>query len=310
MSKHGWAYLGGKQVPLKEANVGIMTHALHYGTAVFEGIRGNWNNEKGQMFVFRLKEHYERLLRGCNIMRINLPFSVDEYCKITVDLLLKNNFKEDVYIRPLAFKGAEMVANLKLHELSDEFALIILPFGSYIDNDRPIKCQTSSWRRPEDTIMPTGVKITGLYTTSILAKTEAVSAGYDEAILLNNDGTVSEGSGENLFIVNGETISTPCETDNCLLGITRDSVIQLAETQLGLKVVQRRIHRSELYLADEIFLTGTAAHVTSVGELDNRKISTGKLGQITGKLQDLYFSTVVGENEKFYDWCTPITPVN
>ena len=310
MSKHGWAYLGGKQVPLKEANVGIMTHALHYGTAVFEGIRGNWNNKKGQMFVFRLKEHYERLLRGCNIMRIDLPFSVDEYCKITVDLLLKNNFKEDVYIRPLAFKGAEMVANLKLHELSDEFALMILPFGSYIDNDRPIKCQTSSWRKPEDTIMPTGVKITGLYTTSILAKTEAVSAGYDEAILLNNDGTVSEGSGENLFIVNSGTMSTPCETDNCLLGITRDSVIQLAETQLGLKVVQRRIHRSELYLADEIFLTGTAAHVTSVGELDNRKISTGKVGQITEKLQDLYFSTVKGENEKFYDWCTPITPIN
>jgi branched-chain amino acid aminotransferase len=308
MTPDAYAFLGGKQVPLKDAKVGVMTHALHYGTAVFEGIRGNWNEEHGKMYVFRLREHYERLLRGCRILRINLPYTADDLCQITVDLLEKNGYRQDVYIRPLAFKGQEAVANLKLHELSDEFTLVVLPFGKYIDNDRPIRCQTSSWRRPEDAIMPTGVKITGLYTTSILAKTEAITAGYDEAVLLNWDGTVSEGSGENLFMVSNGRISTPSETDNCLLGITRDSVIQLAREQLGMEVVERRIHRSELYLADEVFLTGTAAHITPMGELDNRKVGDGETGPITKKLQDLYFATVKGNTPAYSKWCTAVTP--
>ena len=308
MTQQAWAFLGGKQVPLEDAKVGVMTHALHYGTAVFEGIRGNWNERTGKVVIFRLKEHYERLLRGCNILRIDLPYSIDDLCKITTDLLERNGFREDVYIRPLAFKGQEAVANLKLHELDDEFMLVMLPFGSYIDNSRPLKCQTSSWRRPMDSSMPTGVKISGLYTTSILAKTEAVMAGFDEAILLNQDGSVSEGSGENLFMIRDGVISTPAETDNCLLGITRDSVIQLARQELGLEIVQRHIHRSELYLADEVFLTGTAAHVTAVGELDNRPIGTGETGAITKKLQDLYFSTVVGDNDRYSDWCTLVSP--
>jgi branched-chain amino acid aminotransferase len=308
MTPDAYAFLGGKQVPLKDAKVGVMTHALHYGTAVFEGIRGNWNEEHGRMYVFRLREHYERLLRGCKILRINLPYTADDLCKITVDLLEKNGYRQDVYIRPLAFKGQEAVANLKLHELSDEFTLVVLPFGKYIDNDRPIRCQTSSWRRPEDSIMPTGVKITGLYTTSILAKTEAITAGYDEAVLLNWDGTVSEGSGENLFMVSNGRISTPSETDNCLLGITRDSIIELARDELGMEVVERRIHRSELYLSDEVFLTGTAAHITPMGELDNRKIGDGGTGPVTKKLQDLYFATVKGNNPKYSKWCTVVVP--
>jgi branched-chain amino acid aminotransferase len=308
MTPDAYAFLGGKQVPLKDAKVGVMTHALHYGTAVFEGIRGNWNEEHGKMYVFRLREHYERLLRGCKILRINLPYTADDLCKITVDLLEKNGYRQDVYIRPLAFKGQEAVANLKLHELSDEFTLVVLPFGKYIDNDRPIRCQTSSWRRPEDSIMPTGVKITGLYTTSILAKTEAITAGYDEAVLLNWDGTVSEGSGENLFMVSNGRISTPSETDNCLLGITRDSIIELARDELGMEVVERRIHRSELYLSDEVFLTGTAAHITPMGELDNRKIGDGGTGPVTKQLQDLYFATVKGNNPKYSKWCTVVVP--
>ncbi|MFL2665223.1 MAG: branched-chain amino acid transaminase [Dehalococcoidia bacterium] len=302
-----WAFLSGKQVDLKDAKVGIMTHALHYGTATFEGIRGNWNDTKKSMFIFRMEEHYERLLRGCKILRIDLPYSVSDLCEITADLIRKNNLKEDVYIRPLAFKGAEMVANLKLHEVSDDFALVTLPFGSYIDNSNSIRCQTSSWRRPMDASMPTGVKLTGLYTTNILAKTEAVSAGFDEAILLNQDGTVSEGSGENLFMIQKNKLVTPAETDNALLGITRDSVIELATKEIGIEVQQRRIHRSELYLCDEVFLTGTAAHVTSVGELDNRKIGSGQVGKITKEIQDLYFSVVVGENSKYLDWCTEIS---
>ena len=308
MTQQTWAFLGGKQVPEEDATVGVKTHALHYGTAVFEGIRGNWNERLGEVAIFRLEEHYERLLRGCKILRINLPYTVADLCKITTDLLQKNEFAEDVYIRPLAFKGEQLVANLNLNTVSDEFMLVILPFGNYIDNSRPLKCQTSSWRRPMDSSMPTGVKISGLYTTSILAKTEAISAGFDEAILLNQDGSVSEGSGENLFMIRDGVISTPAETDNCLLGITRDSVIQLAKNELGLEVVQRHIHRSELYLADEVFLTGTAAHLTSVGELDNRNIGTGETGPITKKLQDLYFTTVVGDNPNYAKWYTMVTP--
>ena len=236
---------------------------MHYGTAVFEGIRGNWNESKEKMIIFRLKEHYDRLLRGSNILKMNLGYTSQEMCNITVDLVKSNGYKEDVYIRPLAYKSQELVANLKLHELEDDLSIIVIPFGAYIDNTKPIRCQTSSWRRPEDTMMPTGVKLAGLYTTSILAKTEAVSAGYDEAILLNNDGTVSEGSGENLFMVQNGEIITPTETDNCLLGITRNTIIQIAKNELNIDIKERRIHRSELYLSDEIFLTGTAAPVTS-----------------------------------------------
>ena len=308
MAKEAKAFLNGQKVSLKDAKVGIMTHALHYGTAVFEGVRGNWNESKEKMIIFRLKEHYDRLLRGSNILKMNLGYTSQEMCDITVDLVKSNGYKEDVYIRPLAYKSQELIANLKLHELEDDLSIIVIPFGAYIDNTKPIKCQTSSWRRPEDTMMPTGVKLAGLYTTSILAKTEAVSAGYDEAILLNNDGTVSEGSGENLFMVQNDEIITPTETDNCLLGITRNTIIQIAKNELNIDIKERRIHRSELYLSDEIFLTGTAAHVTSVGSLDNRNIGNGKVGQITKTLQDLYFSIVSGkiEDKKYKSWLTEL----
>ncbi|NCG34488.1 MAG: branched-chain amino acid transaminase [Dehalococcoidales bacterium] len=297
MSIDGIAFHKGEKILLKDATVGVMTHALHYGHAVFEGIRGNWSEDNHEMVIFRLKEHYDRLLRGAKILRMNLPYSSQELCDITVDLVKSNGYEQDVYIRPLAYKSQELVANLKLHELDDDLTIIVVPFGAYIDNEKPINCQTSSWRRPEDTMMPTGVKLSGLYTTSILAKTEAVSANFDEAILLNHDGSVSEGSGENLFMIKNSEIITPTETDNCLLGITRDSIIDIVKNEMGIIVKERKIHRSELYLADEIFLTGTAAHVTSVGSLDNRKIGSGNIGDITKSIQDLYFSIVI-DNKK------------
>jgi branched-chain amino acid aminotransferase len=308
MSPRALAFLGGKIIPLAEAKVGVMTHALHYGTAAFEGVRGNWNEEQGRLFVFRLREHYERLHRSGRILHMDIPYPVDKLCEITVDLLEQCGYRQDVYVRPLAFKSQELVANLKLHELKDDVAIIVVPFGSYIANDRPLRCQTSSWRRPEDAMMPTGVKISGLYTTSILAKTEAIKAGFDEAVLLNWDGTVSEGSGENLFLVSRGVISTPSETDNCLLGITRDSVITIAREEFGWEVHQRRIHRSELYLADEVFLTGTAAHLTPVGELDSRRIGTGGAGPVTQKLQAEYFKAIMGRHPKYMKWCTAVVP--
>lgn len=306
MSGTHWAFFRGRQIPIGDATVGIQTHALHYGTAVFEGIRGNWNEDSGRVFIFRMREHYERLVRGCKILQITLPYSVDDMCDITVDLMRKNGFKEDVYIRPIAYKSEEAVANLRLNKLESDFALMIQPFGNYIEADGAMRCKTSSWRRPDDSMMPTGVKLTGLYTTSILAKTEAVMAGYEEAILLNHDGSVSEGSGENIFLVSDGEIFTPYETANALLGITRDSVMTLAREELGIEVVQRRINRSELYLADEVFLTGTAAHVSAVGEIDNRPIADGVVGPLTSWLQAVYFRCVSGRNERYMDWCTPV----
>ena len=216
------AFFKGDFVDIKNANVNIQTHALHYGTAVFEGIRGNWNTTNDSMIIFRLREHYERLIRGTRILLIDIPYDVDELCNITTDLVQKSGYKQDVYIRPIAYKSAEKIANLKLPELENDFALMIIPFGDYIDSSRAINCCTSSWRRLDDTNIPPRVKISGNYVNSILAKTEAVLAGFDEAIILNQSGSVSEGSGENLFIINDGEITTPPLSDNNLDGITRN----------------------------------------------------------------------------------------
>ena len=300
------AFFRGKIVPIKEANVNIMTHALHYGTAVFEGIRGNWNGQQEKLFVFRLREHYERLIQGCRMLMLDIPYSVDELCKITEDLLRNCGYRQDIYIRPIAYKSAERVANLRLHELDSDFALIVVPFGSYLSMDGAISCTTSSWRRIDDNMIPPRVKVAGHYVNSILAKTEAVLAGFDEAIMLNHDGNVSEGSGENIFVISKGAIYTPYVGDNNLTGITRDSVFQLAEKELNLKVTERHIRRSELYLADEIFLTGTAAHITPVGKLDHRPIADGNTGPITKQLQDMYAGAIRGNNPKYLHWCNAI----
>ncbi len=301
------AFFQGEYVPLSQAKVSVMTHALHYGTGVFEGIRGNWNEEQGVVNIFRLREHYERLLRGARLLMLNIPYSVAELCDITVELVERNEHSQDIYVRPLVYKSAEMVANLKLQDLESDFTLITVPFGNYLGSDL-LHCCTSSWRRVDDPMIPARLKICGIYVNSILAKTEATLAGFDEAIILNQDGHVCEGSGENLFVISDGRIITPSLEDNVLPGITRDTVIELAETELGLKVQERSIDRSELYLADEVFLTGTAAHLTPVVELDHRLIADGKAGPVSSKLQKMYFDIVVGRNEKYRHWCTPASP--
>ena len=301
------AYFGGKFVPLAEARVSVMTHALHYGTAVFEGIRGNWNADEGKTFIFRPREHFVRFLDGCKVLRISLPLDADELVRLTVELVERSGYKEDLYIRPLAFKSAERVANLKLHELEDEVTIIAIPFGRYIETESA-RCIISGWRRMDETMIPPRVKISGLYVNSILAKTDAVLAGYDEAILLNQDGSVAEGTGENLFLVKGGGLVTPPLYSNILSGITRDCVIQLAGNELGIQVEERPIPRSELYLADEMFLTGTAAHLTPVGELDNRTIGAGGPGPVTRALQSIYFDIIRGRHPKYRHWCAEAVP--
>ena len=301
------AFFQGAVVPMEEAKVSVTTHALHYGTAVFEGIRGNWNEEQGKMFIFRMREHYERLIRGCKILLLDIPYTTDQLCDITVDLVELNGHRTDIYIRPLAYKSAEVVANLKLQDLASDFTLISVPFGNYLGTD-VLRCCTSSWRRVDDPMIPTQIKSSGIYVNSILAKTEATLAGFDEAILLNQDGHVAEGSGENLFMVAGGKLVTPSPEDNALPGITRETVSQLAQAELGLEVVHRRIDRSELYLADEVFLSGTAAHLTPVISLDSRDIGDGKAGPVSTKLQKMYFEVVVGRNPNYLHWCTAAVP--
>ena len=196
------AFFKGQIVPLSEAKVNVMTHALHYGTAVFEGIRGNWNDSEQKMFVYRMREHYIRLLQGCRMLMMDIGKTAEELCSITENLIKDCGYKQDLYIRPLAYKSEELVANLKLQDLSSDFTLIMVPFGAYLESDGALNCCTSSWRRVDDTMIPPRVKISGHYVNSILAKTEATLAGFDEAIMLTPDGFVSEGSGENLFMIN------------------------------------------------------------------------------------------------------------
>jgi branched-chain amino acid aminotransferase len=307
MSPTPYALFQGEYVPLSDAKVSIMTHALHYGTGVFEGIRGNWNEEKGAIYIFRLREHYERLLTGCRLLMIDIPYSLEDLCNITVELVERCGFTEDLYIRPLAYKSAEKVANLKLQELENDFCLLAVPFGSYLGSD-VLRCCTSSWRRVDDSMIPARFKISGIYVNSILAKTEATLAGFDEAIILNQDGHVCEGSGENFFLVVDGRLYTPPIEDNVLPGITRNTVMQLAQSDLGLEVMERHIDRSQIYVADECFLTGTAAHLTPVVEVDSRKVGDGLVGPISAKLQKMYFDVVVGRNPKYIHWCTAATP--
>jgi len=299
-----YAFFQDTIVPLEEAKLGIMTHAFHYGTAVFEGIRGNWNESQGQTYVFRLREHFERLARGCHVLQIKLPLSINEMCDLSVELVAKCGFQEDVYLRPVAYTSSQSLG-VRLHNLDHDFFMFVIPWGPYLDVDKA-RCCVSSWHRPEDNVIPPQIKANGLYINNALAKTEAQNAGYDEAIMLTPDGYVSEGSGENIFLVFDGKLVTPAVHNNILAGITRDTVKILALEELGMEIEERSIDRSELYVADECFLTGTAAHITPVAEIDHRKVADGDIGEATKKLQQLYSEVIRGNNPKYLNWCTPV----
>ena len=298
-----YAYFHNQFVPLSEAKIGVMTHCIHYGTALFEGIRGNWNSQQKQIYLFRLKEHYERLLNGCRVLTINLPYSIDELCQITIELVERCRFQEDIYVRPLAYKSSEALG-VRLHDLDNDFLVFVIPWGPYLPDEA--KCGISSWRRPDDNVIPPQAKITGLYVNNALAKTEALENGFDEAIMLTPDGYVSEGTGENIFLVIKGKLVTPASYNNILIGITRDTVIKLAQNELGIETIERQVNRSELYTAEECFFTGTAAHVTPIAEVDHRKIGNSEIGEITKKLQEIYSNVIRGNNPKYLDWCTAV----
>jgi branched-chain amino acid aminotransferase len=299
-----YAYFQKKFMPLADARLNIMTNFMHYGTAVFEGIRGNWNEEKKQVYLFRLKEHYERLLNGCKVLKMQIPYSVDELSRLTVELVARSGLKENVYIRPVVYKSSE-VMGVRLHNLEADFFAFVMPWGRYLDTD---KCRVgvSSWRRPGGNFSATQAKITGQYYNSAFAKTEAHENGYDEAILLNEQGRVAEGSGENIFLIMDGKLVTPSIYESILIGITRNSVIELAKNELNIETIERPIERMELYIAQEAFYTGTAAHVSPIAEIDHRLVGDGEIGPITHKLQDLYHASIEGRNPRYLKWCTPV----
>ncbi len=296
-----YAYFQNKIVPLEEANLNVMTNFMHYGTGVFEGIRGNWNDEHKQIYLFRLKEHYERMLVGCKLLKIDLPHTLEDLCRITVEVVDRCGFEEDVYVRPLAYKSTEAMG-VRLHGLEADFLVFSFPWGRYLDTDRA-RCCVSSWRFPGE--VPRA-KLSGLYITNAFAKTDAIANGFDEAIMLSPDGYVAEGSGENLFLMQKGKLVTPPSTDGILVGITRDTVMTLAREELGIETVERHIDRIELYTSDECFLTGTAAHITPVAEIDHRKVADGEIGEVTAKLQVLYQDVILNKNPKYSEWCAPV----
>jgi branched-chain amino acid aminotransferase len=300
-----WVYLDGEVKRYEDARLGLMTHALHYGTGVFEGIRGYWNPEHEQLFILRQREHYARLLRSVKVLKLKIPLPLDELCSLSIELVRKNGFRQDIYIRPLAFKSSEEIG-VRLKNIKDSFAIYVSPFGNYVDIDRGIRCMVSSWRRIDDNVAPPRAKITGIYVNSALAKDEAMENGCDEAIMLTQDGHVCEGSAENIFVVRDGVVCTPPVTDNILEGITRAALIELMREDVGLPVVERSIDRSELYVADEVILCGTGAQISSVVEIDHRAIGEGRPGPIMTRLQKLYFDIVRGRNEKYLSWLTPV----
>ena len=300
-----YAFLGGEFLPLAEAKISVTAHAFNYGTAVFEGIRANWSSEQEQLYLFRALEHYQRLRRSARVLLMEPRYSDEELLEITLQLTAKTGFHEDLYVRPIFYKS-QGVLGVRLHDVEDDLLIYTVPFGAYLDTDAGIRCCTSSWRRVDDTAIPARAKINGIYVNSALAKTEAHLHGFDEAIMLNSDGHVAEGSGENVFLVAGGLLYTPPSQDNILVGITRATIIELAERELGLRTVERSIDRSELYMADELFMTGTAAHVTPVLEVDNRKVGEGGIGPVSAKLQRFFFDAIRGRLEPYRHWLTPV----
>ncbi|MBX5477417.1 MAG: branched-chain amino acid transaminase [Clostridia bacterium] len=299
----GLAFWGGRIVPLSEANVNIATHALNYGTGCFEGIRAYWVEEAEQLYLLKLPEHYRRFMKSCALLRIECPYTVEELCAWTVRLLREGQVRHDAYVRPLGLKASRVIG-VGLSGLRDEFGIFYAPLGNYVAMDGLRAC-VSPWQRISDNAVPSRSKTTGSYVNISLAVDQARRDGYDEAILLNAQGHVSEASGANIFLVRNGRLITPPVTEDILEGITREAVMDLA-TALGIPVEERVVDRTELYVADEIFLTGTAAQVAPVTSVDGRPVGDGRVGPISRRLQEAYLDAVRGRNPAYASWLTPV----
>jgi len=299
LSKH--AFFEGKIVPFEDAKISIATHGFLYGTTVFSGMRAYWNEEKQRLFIFRPYEHFHRLLDSARIMSMSIPYDEHGLIDLTLELLRTDNWQEDIYLRPTIYK-ADFGIGVRLHNLRDEFSMFVVAFEKYLSNDTNAHLTFSSWRRIDDNAIPARGKISGSYANSALIKTDANRAGFDEAIVLGQEGQVSEGSAMNIFMVRDGVLVTPPSTDNILEGITRRSVIELARNELGLQVVERSIDRTEVFIAEELFLTGTAAQIVAATKVDYRPIGAGVMGPITAKLRALFDDVVHAKLPKYKHW--------
>lgn len=297
-------YFNGKIVPLSEAKVSILTHALHYGTGVFEGIRAYWREEDEEMFLVRAEDHYLRWKANCRILEIEPEMSAHELAELTAELIRLNHIRTDAYARPLAYMNSARIGVKP--DGRHTFAIIVVPFGVYLPSENGVHAGVVSWRRVEDAALPARGKICGAYVNSVLATAEAHRHGYDEGIILNEDGHVAEGSTCNIFIVRHGKLITPPPSDNILEGITRDCVMTLARREMRLDVVERSIDRSELYVADEAFFTGTAVEIAPITRIDHRPVGTGQVGFITSHLRELYSQAVHGRIADYESWLKPV----
>jgi branched-chain amino acid aminotransferase len=300
-----FAYFQGKIVPYSEARVGVATHALNYGTAAFGGLRGYWNSDEQQLFVFRPRDHFKRLLNSARLLAANLDHTPETLTQVLLELLRQEDYREDCYIRPLIYKADEVIG-VRLHDLDDEITMFAVPFSKYVKHDEGAHVTFSSWRRIDDNAIPARGKISGAYINSAFIKTDAVLSGFDEALVLTNDGHLSEGSAMNVFIVRDDVVYTPPVTENILEGITRRTIIELAREALGITVVERRIDRTEVYLVDELFMTGTAAQIVAVTKVDHRPIGEGKMGPVTTQLRQLYDQVVRCQHPEYRAWTEPV----
>lgn len=303
-----FAFFKGQIVPIEQAKISVMTHALHYGTAAFGGIRGYWSADESQLFLFRPRDHFARLLGSSKMLMMKFGYTPEDLTAILVELLRKEGFRQDVYARPLIYKSAEGIG-VRLHDVPDEFTLFSFPYGTYLETDEPAKVGVSSWKRVDDTSIPARGKIAGSYVNSALIKSEAILNGYDEAIVLNQDGHVSEASAANIFIIRDGVAITPPITDNILEGITRKTAITLLTDVLDVRVVERPIDRTELYLAEEAFFCGTGVQIAAIGEIDRRVVADGKQGPLVTELRKTFFDVVRGKNPDYRHWLEPVFAV-
>ena len=299
------AYFEGKIVPYAQAKVGVLTHALNYGTAAFAGIRAYWNAEQQQLFIFRPQDHFRRLLNSAKILLMEFEHTPESLTQILVDLLRQDGHRCDVYIRPLAYKADEGIG-VKLHDLRNELTMAAIPYERYLANDTNAHATISSWRRVDDNMIPARGKISGAYANSALAKSDAVLAGFDEALVLTQEGHISEASAMNIFIVRNSVLITPPITENILEGITRHTAMEFARKELGIPVVERPIDRTEVFLCDELFLTGTAAEITAVTRVDHRPVGSGQMGPVTERLRTLFSDAVRGRLSAYRLWNVPV----
>ena len=305
MTTPRYVFFKGDFVPYEDAKVSVLTHGLNYGIGCFEGIRAYWNAAHEELYILKMEPHFERIHQSARILYMNLEYSVSELCDIAIELCKRNEFKQDVYIRPLLYTGDEKIG-VRLHGLQTEFTMFAVPMGDYIETTG-IKAGVSSWRRIDDNAVPARAKITGAYVNSALAKTEAHHNGFDEAIFLNPDGHVSEGSAMNMFLVRNNKLFTPGVNHNILEGVTRRAVMQIAADELGIETEERAIDRTELYVADEMFFCGTGAQIVPVVSVDMRPVGgTGVVGPVTQRIADIYNAAAHGNDPRFADWVTPV----